>query len=371
MARNRTLTLVVALFPIFAAISMLFTNCAGQGFSTIDSTAADGGDPFIDMAWHLHNTGQIVYASKAGTAGADMNLLGTWGQSIYGSGVKIMISDTGLEDTHEDLHDNFSYGGSKDYTLSYPYTANSSPPKATDDNHGTSVAGLAAAVGWNGLGSRGVAPKASLMAGNLISSQVTISSYGMIADQLAGSFDISNMSWGSTQNQVDDDGDGHNSNYEATMKSLLGTQRGGKGSIYVKAGGNDYIVECYGLTNVYCVGNSNFDRDNANPYQIIVAALDATGTSADYSSPGANLWISSFGGSYGDDSPAMMTTDRTGCTLGEAVSSASTTLEFEKGQLGNSNCNYTIAFNGTSSASPTTAGAVALMLEANPSLSWR
>ena len=36
-----------------------------------------------------------------------------------------------------------------------------------------------------------------------------------------------------------------------------------------------------------------------------------------------------------------------------------------------SNTNYTQCMNGTSAASPNAAGVVALMLQANPSLSWR
>ena len=37
----------------------------------------------------------------------------------------------------------------------------------------------------------------------------------------------------------------------------------------------------------------------------------------------------------------------------------------------NPNCNYVSSFNGTSSAAPTVSGVVALMLEANPDLTWR
>ena len=35
------------------------------------------------------------------------------------------------------------------------------------------------------------------------------------------------------------------------------------------------------------------------------------------------------------------------------------------------NCNYTSAFNGTSAAAPTVSGVIAVMLEANPNLTWR
>lgn len=370
MLKNRRLKFLVLLFIVGNITSVFFVNCSGQGgFVAFDAL---GGDPLNSMAWHLHNYGQAVYAKKAATPGVDMNLLNTWGQGVHGSGIKILISDAGVEDTHEDLHANFLYGaGSKDYTLPFPYLANNSPPKSDSDNHGTSVAGLAAAIAGNGKGTRGVAAKASLISANLISGAVTLDTYAKIIDQLDGDFDISNMSWGATQNLVDDDADGHNSNYEAQLKTSVTTKRGGKGAVFIKAAGNDYVVNCYDRSSAQCIGNANFDRDNANPYTIVVAAIDATGVSASYSSPGANLWISSFGGMFGSDSPAMITTDRTGCSTGESTSSANSVLGFEKGRFENTSCNYTIVFNGTSAASPTIAGAVALMLEANKSLTWR
>lgn len=364
MSKNRAVSIFLILFLLSATTSVLFTNCAGQGFATYNSL---DGDPMIDMAWHLYNTGQAVYAEKAGTAGMDLNLISTWGQGFYGQGLKIMVSDTGIEDTHEDLHDNFLYGSSKDYTLAYPYTSSSSPPHSTQDNHGTSVAGLIAAVGWNGKGSRGVAPKASLVASNLISAALTTQDSAPYLDQLEGDFDISNMSWGADQNYVSAPVPA----YESGLYNNVMNGRSGKGKVYVKAAGNDYIVLCYGSSSTYCVGNSNIDSDNVNPYQIVVAALDANGNSAQYSSPGSNIWISSFGGLWGYDSPAMMTTDRMGCSYGEATSSTSTTLGFEQGKLGNTGCNYTVSFNGTSSASPTVAGSVALLLSANSKLTWR
>ena len=85
--------------------------------------------------------------------------------------------------------------------------------------------------------------------------------------------------------------------------------RSGKGSLFVKAAGNDFAVFCNGSSSVYCIGNANFDADNAIPYIITVGALNANGQSASYSSSGANIWVSTFGGEFGSDSPAMLTTD--------------------------------------------------------------
>jgi subtilisin-like proprotein convertase family protein len=68
--------------------------------------------------------------------------------------------------------------------------------------------------------------------------------------------------------------------------------------------------------------------------------------------------------------PAMITTDQSGCSSGYATS-GTIGSPFDTGLFGNTRCNYTNGFNGTSSATPVVSGAVALLLEANPALTWR
>ncbi|MGZ3772899.1 MAG: S8 family serine peptidase [Pseudobdellovibrionaceae bacterium] len=354
------------LFVVSFITSVLFANCAKDGFksSSVDQGAED---PFLYMAWYINNTAQKVFATSAGTKGIDLNLFKTWSSGITGQGIKIQLSDDGVESTHEDLKSNYLFTGvSKDYTLSSPYTVLTSPPKNDDDNHGTAVAGLIAAVADNGVGTKGVAPKASIVSANFLSSAV-IQTEALLADQVTGDFDIFNMSWGSPQNNITLPID----SFISQMRSGVQTGRGGKGSIYVKAAGNDFVVYCHGSNSVYCIGNSNFDSDNSSPYTIVVSALNAAGNAASYSSVGSDVWISSFGGEFGSDSPAMITTDRSGCSKGYSTSNATGKIAFERGANGNTNCNYTSTFNGTSAATPVLSGAIALILEANPGLTWR
>ena len=346
------------------ALLSLISSCTNSSFTSSSSTAL--ADPLFKYAWHLRNTGQAVFASLPATAGYDLNLTSTWTQQILGNGIQIQISDDGVEDTHEDLQANFSYlNESKNYTLASPYIATTSAPINTGDNHGTAVAGLVAAAGSNSLGSVGVAPKAQLTSANLLSLVVT-QTLARVIDQASGNFDISNMSWGYSQNVLTPP----ESTYEAQLKSMVTTKRNGKGAIFVKAAGNEFETYCNGSTTALCIGSSNFDGDNVLPYIIVVAALNAQGISASYSSFGPNIWVSGFGGELGYDSPAMLTTDRSGCTLGYSVAGESTAFEAGRATE-NKKCNYTSVMNGTSAAAPTLTGAMALILEANPDLSWR
>ncbi|PIS11569.1 MAG: serine protease [Bdellovibrio sp. CG10_big_fil_rev_8_21_14_0_10_47_8] len=378
MKRNKISPLTLVLIS-FAFIGLAYTNCSTHGFQANldgdDTASTDSAlepstsseDPFFKYAWHLSNTGQIVFAKEAGQAGNDLDLLGVWNQGLQGQGIRIMVSDDGVEANHEDLKGNFITDlVSKDYTTNSPYLVRTSQPRDANDMHSTSVAGLIAAVRNNGVGSAGVAPEAKFASANFVSDAVDQTDANYL-DQATGNFDIFNMSWGVTQ----DDLSLPDADYESLLASRVKNGRSGKGVIYVKASGNDFAVHCHNSTTKVCIGNSNFDPDNTNPYMIVSTALDASGASASYASTGSNLWVSSFGGEYGDDSPAMMTTDRMGCDEGYAQTTVGVILPFDQGSNGNTNCNYTASFNGTSSAAPTVTGSIALILQANPNLTWR
>ena len=57
--------------------------------------------------------------------------------------------------------------------LHYDNSDNNPDPTGDDGDHGTSVAGIIASVGWNNKGGRGVAPSAKLVGYNLIANTRT------------------------------------------------------------------------------------------------------------------------------------------------------------------------------------------------------
>jgi subtilisin family serine protease len=305
----------------------------------------DPNDGLFAQQWHLKNTGQF----GAG-AGNDINVTPVWNftnNTGLGTGVNIAIVDDGLETTHEDLAENARTdididinGGDNDPNLA---------ASNTDDYHGTFVGGLAAGRGNNNLGATGVAPRAGLVGVRLLAGgfgaaqEAQAMSHGVINANPQNRVHVSNNSWGPS-----DDGATLDAPSVAMLDALadgVTNGRGGLGVIYVWAAGNG------GDSSAFDV--SNYDGYAGSRFVIAVAATDYLGQYADYSEPGTNIFVNAPGGS--DPSHGMVGADRTGAP-------------------GISNGNYSAAADvaqGTSFSSPIVAGVIALMLEANPQLTWR
>ncbi len=355
-------------------------------------------DPLYKYQWHLDNTGQSNFASNAGTPGADLNIDAAIASGKTGAGIVVAVVDSGLEIAHEDIADNVVTNGSWNYSNS----TSDPTPTGSESDHGTMVAGIIAAKGWNNIGGRGVAPNASIRAFNLLSSYSTSNEANALgaSNPLASDVSIFNMSYGGPNTAIELPSDA------VTAQLLAGTSdlRNGKGALYVNSTGNDYYNGDTGNGSYsYCGDGANagtfkiscydaiFDGVFGLPYIIGVGALDADNIKARYSTPGAATWISAYGGDYGQDStfgatsygnssvavpykPAITTIDRSSCTKGYNSSSgfrANIFNDYQNPHSENTNCNYTNIMNGTSSAAPMISGVIALMLETNSALTWR
>lgn len=334
-------------------------------------------DPLYKYQWHLSNTGQTNFANAGGSVGADMNVSGAIAAGYTGQGVVVAVVDSGLEIAHEDLIENVVTG-------SYDFVDDDTDPTLAGNgvDHGTAVAGITAARGWNNIGLRGAAPKVSLKGYNWLGNQSTATWTSIFGgEEYSQNIDIFNNSWGFAPLAIDQSPSAREA---TTLNTTLPAMRGGKGAIFVKSAGNDFDEDSNGLCGTsngdggLSCRDANQDSTNNNANAIVVSALNADGTRASYSTIGSAVWVSAPGGEYGSSgaggAPAIMTTDVQGCTKGFVGGGGDGANEFNSksnphGE--NANCNYTSTMNGTSAAAPNVSGAIALMLEANPSLTMR
>ncbi len=262
-------------------------------------------DPYYSMQWGLNNTTYPDY---------DINVEGAWNLST-GSGTKIAIVDGGIEFTHSDLSANIS-------SLSYN-ALTGTIPSAQGDDHGTHVAGIAAAVVNNNAYIAGVAYNAKIMG---ISHDIipTLTYSAELASGITWAWqngaDVINCSWG---DNCGEDQELHGPIIESAIINALTNGRNGRGSIMVFAAGNHAMD--YSSMNYPAIFDDRV---------LAVGAIDIFGYRASISSYGIDLDVVAPGVNILSTLP--------GNTVG--------------------------LMSGTSMAAPHVSGLAALILSANPNL---
>ena len=305
-------------------------------------------DPFLQRQWHLKFQNQ-----PGAVSGTDINVEAAWAYGgtggVRGAGVRVGVIDDGLETAHPDLAANVDTANDKDWNGN-----DFNPNPEEGDDHGTSCAGNVAAVAANGIGVAGSAPEAKLIGLRLIAGSVSDAQEAEAMAYLNNSTSGTNLihlksnSWG-----PDDSGTAVEEPGPLTIaafQSAATSGRSGRGTIILWAAGNGGLLS----------DNSNYDGYANSIYTVAIGAFDSRSRRADYSEPGANVVV--VAPSSGA-SPALeiTTVDRSG---GVGYNDGLTSAE-------NPNADYTDTFGGTSSATPTAAGVVALMLQRNQLLGWR
>lgn len=277
-------------------------------------------DPLYARQWHL----PFIQAPES------------WDTGYTGSGVTIGIVDDGLQWQHADLGQNYAAAHSHDYNQ-----GDDDPSPHPGDNHGTSCAGVAAAVANNTHCGVGVAPGARVAGVRLIGGPTTdLLEAAALSHHAINGIDIFSNSWGPADDAMRMAGPGRLARMALAHNVHVG--RNGLGNIYVWAAGNG------GHVGDSCA----YDGYASSPYTIAVGAMDSRERQSYYSEGCAALMC--VAPSSGKQTAGITTVDVS--IRGQGYSPGS---------------ECTSTFGGTSSACPTVAGVIALTLQANPQLTWR
>lgn len=384
------------------------SSSAGTNYNCLSGSA----EPLYTYQWFLKSITSYFTTGNWDPAVTDrvtdLDIEGVHTDCVKGAGVRVLVIDDGLELTHEDLS---AYA---DQNMSWNFATGDSDPNPSNrySSHGTLSAGVIAA-NQNGYGVMGVAPQVTLGGALYLdydSPQNTTAAYG--GANWSRIADIINASYGSSSGP--EGGFVAAPNYSdldagPTAIQQFPTLRSNKGLIMVKSAGNGYadggcpLVGGVNGVRLSSCENPASDPDNLQVNVIGVAAASAMGKRSSYSNGGAVNWVTGLGGesaakgNYGevgvvDDpefGPQLFSTDLSSCERGASRdftrypqrTNENTPIEFIKGgstinqqsnkdKNGQATCNYAI-HNGTSAAAPTVSGVVALMLQANPKLTWR
>ena len=234
-------------------------------------------DPLYSCQWHLNSA-----------EGVDINVEAAWAQGVTGEGVNVAVVDDGMYFTHEDLKDNVDTSRNHDYTgRGSIYTPL--------EHHGTHVSGIIAARD-NGIGVRGVAPRATVYGYNYLAGPTTVFHAADAMTRNRVTTAVSNNSWGPR------DGPGVSmaeSFWERAVSTSLTAGYGGKGVFYAFAAGNGH-----GLGD-----DSNLD-ELANYYGVTaVCAVNDHDTRSSFSEMGANLWVCAPSNDLTDLHQGILTTE--------------------------------------------------------------
>lgn len=281
-------------------------------------------DTYFHNMWNLRNVGQ------QGVAGLDLNVFPVWNAGVSGEGVVVAVLDDGLDIAHPDLAPRMWAGLSRNWNGGNVYD----PSPVAGNAHGTAVAGLLGATRDNGIGVVGVAPRIAMVGYRLIAGPIDAYQEVDAFSRDNHIIDIKTSSWGPPDRMLY----GPHPIVVDAWRTAVETGRGGRGTVLIFAGGNGGAVD-----------NVNKDGYANSMYTIAVNGVDAYGNVPSYGESGCCVAVSapSSGTGYG-----VATTDVTG-------------------DSGYTSADYTGGFGYTSAAAPQLAGVVALMLNANASLSWR
>lgn len=315
-------------------------------------------DSLFAHQWHLDNQG-----SGGGTADADIDAPEAWSLTIGDPAVVIAIIDDGFDLTHPDLAPNLwrnaveipgnglddDRNGGVDDVHGLDVLGRDGDPAAERGNeHGTPVAGAAAARGNNGIGVSGSCPECRLMLLRISTTDVGRAGAAFNYARRNGARVISN-SWGFTLQR----------GLETLQRDIEDAARGSVVLFAMNTTNGRYVHDCdpaaadvSSLADVIAVSASS-DADARTPSGY-GACMEFLAPTDPYSASEGSLYAAS--------------TDRQGSDGYNPGVGGSSCPSAEPAPPPATAEDYTLCFGGTSFATPVVAGVVGLVLSARPGL---
>ena len=314
-------------------------------------------DPFFEQQWHTSERSPILLFNypkddttyKTSHITPSLVINPAINKGYTGKGVTVAIVGDGLDLEHRDLKDNLVDGGSWDFVDNDDNPGFNSNGKKVG-NHSTKVAAVLGAVGWNNIGFRGVAPGVSIKGFRIFSNNnISLADENMANGyhQRARDVDIINMSYHENRQYITKLHKTRDFNF--WRNSALKQEK----RVFIRPSGNGFRKltlpggrqkECP-LASEYKLPceTTTMDPIADHPLIINVAAVNPNAKADIDSTQGAANWISAPNGSY---------VARENC--------------WHLAECKDKNYEW-----GTSFSAGMVSGVVALMLEANPELTWR
>lgn len=325
-------------------------------------------DPLLGAQWYLKNTGQRYAAGETRPAVLlDLNVEAAWRAGFTGQGIRIGVTDDGIDLNHVDLQANLlkdlTFNGVNGATGANAYQAgNGYTPDREANAHGTVVGSVAAAAGNNGQGIVGVAYGAKIVSALGVAAGADI---GAVFRHLAdvARVDVSINSFGLdpafSENYYIAPGT-PTAQLSAKQQEFLAIQhaattgRGGKGMVIEVSAGNE-------RSNGADAAMTGF---TSSRYIITSGAVTELGNKTSYTTPGASVLVSAFGGENPGGLDASV-------NAGFAIASADVNGAAGYNTRSGSEGDYAFQNTGTSYSGPMVGATAALMLQANPNLGFR
>ncbi len=339
-------------------------------------------DPLLRYQWHIYNNGSNHFGVKyPPLKGIDLNVIPAWhrkdhqGNPISGKGVTVALLDLPVDVKQEDLINQIddSINVLNPQIINTGIVYDNLKKTRGGELHGTSVAGLISAEGFNGKGIRGIAY------GSRLYSVTALSSPHEKAPQISRSLliDALKQILLVDQAQVVNASIGADLLADNDETGELLAKLYDKNIPLIHSSGNEYMLTSWQgrEINKLCKKYKTDCRSSVTNYlsrsaQVIhVAAVNAGGVKSSYSSTRANMWVSALGGEdgyrlQGSDAPGVVSTL-------SSYTCKQNQYDFDGDRspwrtFGDQSCFYTAKMKGTSAAAPEITGIVALLKQVNP-----